>query len=261
MASLLPRECGARNSFHLVSLSSTGTGLRLDTHQTPLSIAAKRVKFDAFSHVRLDGLESSTTNSLPSCQIAFLQKLSNELLPKVEQLVPFYIDTLCVSLAGRAKRHALRSMRAFFELVNKVLVLDSDLQRTPAGLPQENLTRMHISVWMKRLWIVQECAVSNDVYFRSKGQHLSLNGLLDTYDTGDEFPILRTQNDEIASISFVQVILLTALLVVLQSHRTATALSPHRPCDRPRTFLAALFHLTMLLMNETPSLRLLSFSI
>jgi hypothetical protein len=81
-------------------------------------------------------------------------------------------------------------MRALLELANKVLVLDSDLQRTTAGLPQENLTRMRISVWMKRLWTVQESAVSNDVYFRFKGQDLSPNSLLDNYDTGDEFPFL-----------------------------------------------------------------------
>jgi hypothetical protein len=193
LGTVLPRKCETGNLFHLVTLSKKGDRLQLQTHQTPLSIE-DRVRFIAFSHVRSDGLGSSTANSLPACQILLLQKMSNDLLPDAEQPVPFYIDTLCVPLAGRAKRVALRNMRALFGLADKVLVLDSDLIRTRSGLPQENLTRMRISVWMKRLWTVQECAVSQDVYFRFKDRHLSLNDLLKAYDTGDEFPLLRTQS-------------------------------------------------------------------
>jgi hypothetical protein len=194
LSTMLPSKCEVRNSFHLVSVPSKSSGLELETHQIPLCVSENRVRFVAFSHVRSDGLGSSTSNSLPTCQVDFLQKLSNELLPEVEQPVPFYIDTLCVPLAGQAKRRALRNMRALFGLAEKVMVLDSDLRRTRSGLPQEDLTRMRISVWTKRLWTVQECAVSQAVYFLFKDRRLSLAELLDAYDTGDEFPLLRTQS-------------------------------------------------------------------
>jgi hypothetical protein len=192
LSTALPHICGSGSLVHLVSLSSNI--LQLQTHRISLLSSENRVQFVAFSHVRSDGLGSSTTNSLPACQVSLLQKLSNELLPEAKHPVPFYIDTLCVPLAGRAKRHALRNMRALFGLADKVLVLDSDLRRTRSGRPQEDLTRMRISVWMKRLWTVQECAVSHDVYFRFKDCHLSLNELLEAYDTGGEFPLLRTQS-------------------------------------------------------------------
>jgi hypothetical protein len=193
LKTVLPRKCQAAETFHLVMLSHDRQRVQLQTHRIPL-LPEDRIRFVAFSHVRSDGLGSSTANSLPACQISLLQDLSNDLLPKAERPVPFYIDTLCVPLAGRAKRIALRNMRALFGLAEKVLVLDSDLGRTRSGLPQEDLIRMRISVWMKRLWTVQECAVSQDVYFRFKDRHLSLNELLQSYDTGSDFPLLRTQS-------------------------------------------------------------------
>lgn len=193
LSTVLPRKSQAADSFHLVTHSNNGQSVQLQTHRIPL-LLEERIRFVAFSHVRSDGLGSSIANSLPACQISLLQDLSNDLLPKSERPVPFYIDTLCVPLDGRAKRIALRNMRALFGLADKVLVLDSDLGRTRSGLPQEDLTRMRISVWMKRLWTVQECAVSKDVYFRFKDRHLSLNELLQSYDTGSEFPLLRTQS-------------------------------------------------------------------
>ena len=39
--------------------------------------------------------DTSNQNSLPSCQLARLQKMVNELY-QVERPVAFYIDTLCV---------------------------------------------------------------------------------------------------------------------------------------------------------------------
>jgi len=195
LSTVLPRDCQAGDSFHLVTLSHGADRVQLQTHRVPL-LAEERVRFVAFSHVRSDGLGSSTANSLPICQIALLQELSNKLLSEANRPVPFYIDTLCVPLTGRAKRIALRNMRALFGFAEKVLVLDSDLGRTRSGLPQEDLTRMRISVWMKRLWTVQECAVSQDVYFRFKDRQLSLDELLQAYDTGTEFPLLRTQSSK-----------------------------------------------------------------
>lgn len=158
-----------------------------------ISISADRPSFVAFSHVRSDGLGSSTTNSLPRCQLLYLQALGNELLPDCPKPAPCYIDTLSVPLTGEAKRRALRNIQDVFRIADKVLVLDSKLRKTRLGRPQENLTRIRGSVWAERLWTVQECAVTLNVSFHFSGENLPLHTLLSSLEADNEYPLLQTQ--------------------------------------------------------------------
>jgi hypothetical protein len=180
--------------FNLVSLSQhEGCPSCLQLHERSLSSGkGMETLFVAFSHVRSDGLGSSVENALPTCQLELLQDWSNRLLPQQERPVPFYVDTLCVPLIGSAKRIALRNMQYVFGNASKVLVLDNELSGTTASpLPQENLTRIRYSVFMRRLFTVAECAVSQNVYFRFKyNTFVSLNDLHSSYDRDGEFPLL-----------------------------------------------------------------------
>ncbi|KAH8807569.1 hypothetical protein F5884DRAFT_343502 [Xylogone sp. PMI_703] len=194
LESHLPPEKTLENFFCLVSLSGSADNRKLQIHEASLLSSGDPIRFVAFSHVRSDGLGSSTGNHLPQCQLEALQILSNQLIPNGKSPIPFYIDTLCIPLEGRAKRNALRTMQHVFRLASKVLVLDSDIQSRNAGLPQENLVRIRYSVWSKRLWTIQECAVAQSVSFRFKDQILPLMELLHSYENGNEFPLLMTQS-------------------------------------------------------------------
>ncbi|KEF57446.1 uncharacterized protein A1O9_05363 [Exophiala aquamarina CBS 119918] len=193
LSSKLPATQDLKDSFFLVSLTGLTGSETLQVHQASVLLREDNIPFVAFSHVRADGLGSSESNSLPTCQISLLQQMSNQLFPTAPQPVPFYVDTLCVPLGGSAKRSALRNLQYVFKFARKVLVLDSGLRHTPVGLPQENLTRIRYSLWAKRLWTVQECAVSRDVSFRFLDRNLSLTDLLASYDQDGEFPLLRMQ--------------------------------------------------------------------
>lgn len=153
---------------------------------------ASDLSFVAFSHVRSDGLGSSLENGLPACQVEFLQDLSDKLLVRQDHPTPFYIDTLCIPLRGHRNRSALRNMRFVFRKAHKVLVLDKELITTAASpLPHENLTRIRYSVFMRRLFTVAECAVSQNVYFYfHHGVIVSLNELYSSYDKNEEYPLL-----------------------------------------------------------------------
>jgi hypothetical protein len=83
---------------------------------------------------------------------------------------------------------------ASFKIADKVLVLDSELRKTPLGRPQENLARIRYSTWAKRLWTLQECAVASDVSFRFFKHNLSLKALLNLLETNTEYPLLQTQS-------------------------------------------------------------------
>ncbi|KAF2675663.1 hypothetical protein K458DRAFT_411072 [Lentithecium fluviatile CBS 122367] len=192
----LPLMHDPEDSFCLISLGDRPGGRFICVHRTSLALSEKRAPFVAFSHVRSDGLGSSTSNSLPECQISLLQKLSDRLLPNERAPIPFYIDTLCVPLNGVAKRNALRNILYLFRFADKVLVLDATLQKTPASLSQESLTRFRYSVWSKRLWTILECAVSREVSFRFRDQNLSLDTMLKSYNSGNEFPLLRAHHLE-----------------------------------------------------------------
>jgi hypothetical protein len=194
LSSKLPVTQDLKDSFTLVSLSGLTGSEALQVHRGSVLLKDANIPFVAFSHVRADGLGSSISNSLPTCQISLLQQMSNQLIPTAPQPVLFYVDTLCVPLGGNSKRSALRNLQYVFKLARKVLVLDSGLRNTPVGLPQENLTRIRYSLWAKRLWTVQECAVSRDVSFRFLDRNLSLTSLLCSYDQDSEFPLLRVQS-------------------------------------------------------------------
>jgi hypothetical protein len=83
--------------------------------------------FIAISHVWSDGRGNPTQNSLPLCQLIWLQQAVNDLCYEQEKPVPFWIDTLCVPLTTKSRKIALSNMRSIYEKAHGVLVLDNAL--------------------------------------------------------------------------------------------------------------------------------------
>lgn len=127
------------------------------------------MKYVAISHVWADGRGNPTENSLPRCQLRYIQNAVNELYENIHHPVPFWIDTLCVPLLKPLRKLAIRQMQKIYREADKVLVLDASVEcSTIDANPEECLTRIQVSPWMQRLWTLQEGAFAMNLYFRFK---------------------------------------------------------------------------------------------
>lgn len=139
--------------------------------------------FIAFSHVRHLGLGSSTSNTLPYCQLSRLQTLAGTM--------PFWIDTMCVPLPKKARKVALLSAPHIFAAATAVLVLDPCLHRHAVGSATEALLRIKYSIWAKRLWTIQEGALANNLRFQFFNGVRSLDDMLSEYEKDRALDILH----------------------------------------------------------------------
>lgn len=242
--------------FNLVNVAGPEDGCyALKLQEARLSKEGSvNIPYVAISHVRSDGLGSTLANSLPTCQVKYLQDLCNLLLPEHEKPVPFYIDTLCLPLKGPAKRSALRNMLYVFRNARKVLALDSGISGIEVSpLPQENLTRIRYSSFMQRLFTVAECALSLNVVFNfHQNVFIALNDLYLALDKDGEYPLLSNisykfrRRNTVSSESFNDLSLALAWLsddfhvfkVYLKKHKagliaesTRTEFQPDSPID------------------------------
>ena len=134
----------------------------------------------ALSHVWSDGMGNLRQNSLPRCQIMRLKALVDELswskgrtwdnLNKAQlgkfwrrlrgRTIPFWLDTLCIPVGSEHKEYrrlAISLMYNTYVFAQDVLILDSELQKTPIpATSTETFLRVSVSGWMRRLWTLQE---------------------------------------------------------------------------------------------------------
>ena len=138
----------------------------------------------ALSHVWADGLGNVNANALPRCQLLQLGRLTQSLRAKLSLDDPqyellFWCDTLCCPASpGEGKNRVLAQMKSIYEQATCVLVLDASLRphRSETMRPEEVCARMIVSGWMRRLWTLQEGALSADkrrlwVQFRDEAVH------------------------------------------------------------------------------------------
>ena len=80
----------------------------------------------------------------------------------------FWIDTLCVPLNPKeCRKNAIANMRSIYSRATRVLVLDAELmQSTMNSSPEEKLSRITCSTWIRRLWTLQEAALARSIYFQ-----------------------------------------------------------------------------------------------
>ena len=95
--------------------------------------------------------------------------LVQQLLPPGERDVSFWIDTICCPREPmEARRQAITVMSHTYNGADKVLVLDKDLQSTPAHSISdfERMARLYVSGWLTRMWTLQEGVLSKMLFIQ-----------------------------------------------------------------------------------------------
>ena len=122
-------------------------------------IAAKEApRYVVISHVWAHGLGNPRENSMPACQLRRLQRLVQDCLP--QQRVALWIDTLLCPVDGKYCDLAIAKMVLTYRDAQMVLVLDEGISQASRTLPAvEILLHVASSMWMQRLWTLQEGAL------------------------------------------------------------------------------------------------------
>jgi hypothetical protein len=132
-------------------------------------------EFLAFSHVWSDGLGSVTEKGLPRCQVAYLSRLTRV----ISGSTLFWIDGLCIPKDPATRTAALHIMASTFNSASITLVLDAGMRKCSIERPlEEVILRILSSVWMRRLWTMQEGALAGRLVFLLKDYFFDLNDLL-----------------------------------------------------------------------------------
>ncbi|TBU63568.1 hypothetical protein BD310DRAFT_964846 [Dichomitus squalens] len=121
-------------------------------------------QYVAISHVWADGLGSTTEVGLPACQIARLAELVKQIVPGTGD---FWMDSLCVPREAALRTRALKLLPKTYREAAKVLVLDECVRaRCAKNKPwEENLFRIVMSGWARRVWTAQEAVLAKRLSF------------------------------------------------------------------------------------------------
>jgi hypothetical protein len=144
------------------------------------------IKYVAISHVWAHGLGNVEGNWLPSCQMRRLSQLAEALYPFSSARVEIYlwIDTVCVPRPNTTddadyRKVAIDLLQDTYTNANKVLVIDDQLVRSSSTAPpEETLVRILSSVWMTRMWTLQEGLLAKKLRFQFKERALDVEDML-----------------------------------------------------------------------------------
>ena len=134
-------------------------------------VAAKEAPpYVVISHVWAHGLGNPRENSMLTCQLRRLRRLVQDCLP--QQRVALWIDTLLCPVDGKYCDLAIAKMVPTYRDAQMVLVLDEGISQASRTLPAvEILLHVAYSMWMQRLWTLQEGALNRKVILQlSDGQ-------------------------------------------------------------------------------------------
>jgi hypothetical protein len=149
-------------------------------------------------------------NSLPLCQLRYIQNLVDELQPPGEgtKHTAWWCDTLCVPVEPHLNKYrklAIRQMRKINSSATKVLVLDSSLLLlSRESHPLELYIRLKLSKWMSRLWTLQEgvLATETHVQFMNGTKTLSSIRMELAEDSKRDSKVLYTRYNQLAGTFF-----------------------------------------------------------
>jgi hypothetical protein len=133
------------------------------------------MEYLAFSHVWSDGLGSVTEKGLPRCQVVYLTHLCKAITGSNL----FWIDGLCVPSDAKTRTAAIHLMAATYAKASTTLVLDYSLRQCSSSATIEEIAlRILSSVWLRRLWTLQEGALASNLVFLLRDAFLPLPHLL-----------------------------------------------------------------------------------
>ncbi|KAL4914101.1 hypothetical protein BDW62DRAFT_149287 [Aspergillus aurantiobrunneus] len=140
-------------------------------------------RYVTISHVWSDGLGNPQNNTLPYCQIVYIQGLVNSLYPESSHPVRFWIDTLCIPVDPRQsqfRRMAINRIGETFRQSDKTLALDNSLmaQSTDIDWVEMNM-RIKYCPWVTRAWTLLEGRVGKELLFQFKDNAVSSNVVFD----------------------------------------------------------------------------------
>ncbi|KAL4950121.1 hypothetical protein BDW69DRAFT_172836 [Aspergillus filifer] len=147
------------------------------------------------SHVWSDGLGNPHDNTIPYCQIAYIQRLVDSLYADSDsnsnegsnaespRPLKFWLDTLCIPVADEYSRYrklAINRMNTTFRRSDKTLALDNSLmaQDTDMDWVEMNM-RIKYCPWVTRAWTLLEGRVGKELLFQFKSGAVSSNVVFD----------------------------------------------------------------------------------
>jgi hypothetical protein len=127
----------------------------------------------AISHVWADGLGNPNANAMHECQLLLMQKRVTMVAERLQgldsqSLMYFWIDTICVPAENVPEKGvAIAAMETIYKEAAAVLVIDSELEFIHESSPPAYIAAMiGSSIWLTRLWTIQEAAFSKQLYFQ-----------------------------------------------------------------------------------------------
>ena len=153
--------------------------------------ATPKLKYIAISHVWSGGLGNPHGNTIPTCQLAKLMYLVEDLLsfPPISGLcqpfsrqkpsICFWLDTLCIpvgELWQNERKISIDKMAKIYSGAAHVLVLDVELQKIAIDkIPIEQALALILGCsWMFRCWTLQEATLAQSCYVQFKDKAVPL---------------------------------------------------------------------------------------
>ncbi|KAH8666514.1 hypothetical protein BX600DRAFT_274639 [Xylariales sp. PMI_506] len=131
-----------------------------------------QLDYVTISHVWSDGWGNEDVNELNYCQLRFLQRQIEEVSGSPQ--TAFWMDTLVVPVGKTqeirdAKKKAIKQIFDVFDASAHTIVVDNGLFAVnPGKKVAEPAMKVLSSVWMRRLWTLQEAYLSRSIHFTFK---------------------------------------------------------------------------------------------
>ncbi|KAL6788129.1 hypothetical protein J3E68DRAFT_444819 [Trichoderma sp. SZMC 28012] len=174
------------DTYPIIRFDQIGDGV--DDFELVVEPYEPGVPYVALSHVWANGLGNPKANSLPRCQIKHVAQLIASMQTEAETgdaeyrtQYQMWIDTLCCPVELGGKMIALERIASVYLNAAHVLVLDASLTGfDPQDThPAELMLRVYgASPWMRRLWTLQEGALTKSLYVQFADKAVNAYALL-----------------------------------------------------------------------------------
>ncbi|KAI1175792.1 hypothetical protein F4777DRAFT_548609 [Nemania sp. FL0916] len=153
----------------------------------PMKDTGKK-EFVTISHVWSDGWGNEEENKLNYCQLSFIRR---QIRRATGAVIPFWMDTLVVPVQKGHEKERKKAIRQIFQVFGSsacTIILDNglaDMDRGGGEKPAEAAMKVFSSVWMRRLWTLQEAYLSKKIWIPFEEVDEAVNNLV-LFDTLEE---------------------------------------------------------------------------